>query len=60
MAGETVRQTLSDVGLTESGRRRCALARPSFAFEENHPTGRDLGFAESGFARPGNPSRDDC
>jgi hypothetical protein len=44
-------------------RRRCALAPPSCAFNENHRTGRDVGFrlrqaygatssAELGFAYP--------
>jgi hypothetical protein len=31
-------------------RRRCALARLSCAFSENHRTGHDVGLAEPGFA----------
>jgi len=32
--------------------RRCALARPDRAFEDNQTAGRDLGLAESDFALP--------
>jgi hypothetical protein len=35
-----------------TGRRLCALARPSCASEERHSIGRDVGLAESGFALP--------
>jgi len=39
----------ADSAETESGRRRCALARPSSALERHCIAGRDVGFAESGF-----------